>query len=64
MIRQWYGVCDCGKWGEAPKAFKESKHFMQCECGKSMYLDSTDPRTVAYKESNKIVITKLINHNG
>lgn len=61
-----YGSCECGKWGEAPKEFRENKHFLKCPaCGKAMYLTVLiTPQAMGMKESDKVVITEFIRHNG
>lgn len=56
-----WGICRCGKWGIAPKEFKENKHFLKCICGNKMYLDRHDPKEAAYPDKDKIEITELIN---
>lgn len=53
MPQKW-GECDCGKWGEAPSNFRESKHFLKCTCGKLMYLTIFNPKEVLRKDSDKI----------
>lgn len=52
---KYYGVCDCGMWGEAPSKFDESKHFLKCShCNQKMYLHSHNPIEAGYRESKKI----------
>ncbi len=58
-----YGVCDCGKWCDAPKEFNQTKHFMQCECGKLMYMVVYNPKEATYKDDKKITNIKLAKHN-
>lgn len=58
-----YGICDCGKWGKAPNEFRETKHFMICECGKPMYLHiNFNAKEYGFRESDEIIISKLILH--
>jgi hypothetical protein len=57
--KRW-GVCPCGKWGEAPANFNESKHFLKCECGQLMYLDMFDPREAAYPEKDHITTITVV----
>jgi len=52
-----YGVCECGKWGEAPKEFRENLHFLKCKCGKLMYLQNMSPKEAGYRDSSKVTIT-------
>lgn len=62
-----FGTCDkCNKWGDAPKDFRESKHFLKCpNCGNPMYLTRIfHPTTFGFKESEKVEITEFIKHNG
>ena len=54
-----YGICDCGKWGEAPPEFNESIHFLKCTCSQPMCLDIHNPREVGYRESSKIIVTTM-----
>ena len=55
-----YGVCSnnkCGKWGEAPADFNESKHFLKCgECNSPMFLDYTNPTVAGYREQDKVTV--------
>lgn len=64
-MKPYYGVCDCGKWCDAPKEFNQTKHFMRCECGKLMILLIYNPSESGYiyKDSNKITNIKLVNYN-
>lgn len=64
-----YGICDCGKWGLAPAAFNESKHFLKCPaCSKPMYLskfhNNQSPRDLGYPTKDEVTITELIKHKG
>lgn len=59
-----YGICDCGKWCEAPERFNETKYFMRCECGKLMYLNIHNPIEAGYTMRAKINDVHLVKHNG
>lgn len=56
------GMCDCGKWGECPKTFNETKHFLQCpSCKKPMYLTRmVQPNELGLRELNKVEITRIV----
>lgn len=57
-----YGMCTkCRKWGIAPDSFRESKHFLKCECGAPMYLSIFNPIEAGYREKEKIT-PGTINH--
>jgi len=63
LIKNYYGICDCGKWGELPKDFENQEKFARCECGKLMYLTiliNETPKDCGYRESNKIVNITLV----
>lgn len=60
------GICECNKWGIAPKTFNESKHFLKCpSCSKPMYLITvTNPEEIALRDKDKVEITDFIRHRG
>ena len=61
------GECtNCFKWGEVPKTFKETKHFLKCPaCKCAMYLVRlAQPNELRLRESDKVEITEFINHKG
>lgn len=58
-----YGVCDCGKWCEAPAAFRETLHFMMCSCGKYMFLTIFNPKEAGHRD-DQVVVPVLVNHGG
>lgn len=58
-----WGVCDCGKWGEAPSNFRETIHFLKCSCGRPMYLDPHNPKLSGYRDSDKIDNVGVMKHN-
>ena len=50
-----WATCDCGRWGKAPKGFRETLHFMECPCGKLAFLIMGDsPREAGYKEEKRV----------
>lgn len=61
-----YGECtNCNKWGEAPKTFNESKHFLKCPiCLGPMFLVHGDPKECGLTEKQQITITEFIKHRG
>jgi hypothetical protein len=55
-MTQYFGVCDCGKYGEAPSAFNEAIHFLKCDCGATMFLHRRfDPIYAGYNIKNRII---------
>lgn len=60
------GQCDCGKWGEVPKTFKETKYFLQCpSCKRPMYLMRlVQPNELGLRGSDRVLITNFIGHKG
>ena len=47
-------ICDCGKWGEVPKEFRETQHFLVCEsCVNFAYLQGGNPEEAGYREKDK-----------
>ena len=60
------GICDCGKWGECPKIFIESKYFLQCPlCKRPMYLTRMiQPNELGLRGSDRVEITSFIKHKG
>lgn len=61
------GKCsNCFKWGEVPKTFNETKHFLKCpECKQAMHLvRQIKPNELGLRGSDKVEITSFINHKG